>query len=224
MADDQLPELPENWAEIGKQIGLGFTEALARANIGDSVTAVTADTLSRVLSIAFKLIAPIGIGLAKAIADSEDQVTPELSKIAAAAASDVFGTNVPASAFAVRRGHASQNPVAEALGAGLMQTIAGQGSADAPSDEAAKRFLGIIVNMALEGWYQGWFFELMSSVIPYVDVGKVKTFSELDDKLANALGLGRLSRRVLGPIVDATCVTPLQWKVQQQYRQSLLPD
>jgi uncharacterized membrane protein (GlpM family) len=222
MAEIPLSEQPERWDEIGKLLGLGVVDALARGNVGDAATAVIADGFGKLLALAFKLFTPIGVGLAKGIAESEDIVAPELARIAAAAVSDVFGRDVPASAFASAHDRAGRTSVAEALGAGLLETIKGDAGALQPGEQGARRFMGMVVNMALEGWYQGWFFEFLSSIVPYFDVGKIESFGELDDTLAQALGLGRLSNRVIGPLIDATVVRPFQWQTNKTYRPELL--
>jgi hypothetical protein len=222
MDDQQGNEQPEQWEVVGRQFAAAFIEKIAQANVGDSATSILADGAGKIIALLFKLALPIGVGLAKGIADAEDTVGPDLAKMAAAGASDVFGLNVPESAFG-RRGQGAAKDVAQGLGAGLLDTI--KGSADGqiePGDAGAQRYLGLVVNMALEGWYQGWVFEFLSSMVPQLDVGKIETFGELDDTLSQALGLGRLSRRVIGPLVDATCVRPFEWQCNKTYRGTLL--
>lgn len=222
MADEQFPDQPENWNNVGKQVGAGLIEELARADIGKATTALVADIAGQILALCFKLFTPLGVGLAEGIAKAEDSIGPQLKEMAAAAASDVFGRDIPASAFGGKRRDGGAGGIGEALGKGIIDSIRGPGGTVEPGEAGAQRYLGLVVNMALEGWYQGWIFEFLSSLVPYIDIGKIESFSELDDTLANALGLGRLSRRVLGPIVDATCVTPLEWKINKDHRQTLL--
>jgi len=223
MAESADLEQPENWQEIGKQQALGIIEALAKANIGDSFSAFAVDVVGKVLALGFKLVVPIGVGLAKGISQAEDAIGPQMQEIAAAAASDVFGANIPSSAFGKGKGPGGNKNLTEALGAGFLNTVKGAGGTIEPGEQGAHRFLGLVLNMALEGWYQGWTFELLSSLVPIGDVGKIESFAELDDTLAQALGLGRLSRRVIGPIVDATCVVPLEWQTNKTYRHTMLP-
>lgn len=222
MAEPTPAEKAESWKETGEGLAAGATGYLARLNWGPSTAALVADVFGRVLAFLYKLISPIGIGLAKGIAESEDLVAPELSEIAAAAASDMFGTDVPASAFKSKRDRTGRTRAADALGKGILDQIRGESTTMAPTEAGAQRYLGMVLNMSLEGWYQGWFFEFMSSLVPYFDVGKIESFAELDDILSQTLGLGRLSRRVLGPLVDVTCVTPLEWAVNKAYRPNLL--
>lgn len=222
MADQPNFELPEDFTSVGEQMFAGVLKVALENIDPKKIGVLLADILGPVLGALAAAAAPIGVGLAKGIANAEDIVAPELADVAATAVGDMFGTDVPAAAFTSRSDRAGRSKAATALGAGFLKAIEGQGGPIEPSDEAAKRYLGTVLNMALEGWWQGWFFEFMSSLIPYFDIGKIESFAELDDTVAQALGLGRLSRRVLGPMIDATVVTPLRWKVNKQYRPELL--
>jgi len=220
---DQTPaEAPEDWQKAGEGVTSGAIGYLIKLEWSKPLATFIADCIGRILSWAYTAMSPIGIGLAKGITKSEDLVAPELAEIAAAAASDLFGTDVPASAFASRRNRGARNQAADGLGAGIINTIKGAGGPLEPSDAAAKRYLTMVLNMSLEGWYQGWMFEFMSSLVPWLDIGKIESFGELDDTLAEALGLGRVTRSVLRPIVDATVVTPLLWQTNKTYRPELL--
>ncbi|MGH8636673.1 MAG: hypothetical protein ACREUZ_06000, partial [Burkholderiales bacterium] len=222
MANGEPPEGPESWAGVGEQIAEGLASWYIKSDASKAVAAFVAEVAGKLIGALVTLTAPVGIGLAKGIANSEDLVAPALADIAATAVSDAFGINVPASAFASRRDPSGRRGAADALGAGFMRSVEGAGGAVEPSDEAAQRFLGMVMNMALEGWYQGWFFEFMTSMVPGIDVGKIESFAELDDTIMQALGLGRMTRRVVQPMLQAKVITPLQWHVNKQYRPELL--
>src|SRR5574341_66809 len=222
MAEPTPAEQPEQWESIGEQFFAGAIAAYLKSDAAKRIATDVADIVGKLLGGLFTLTAPIGIGLAKGVAESEDIVAPALADIAAAAASDMFGTNVPSSAFASKRNRGGRNSAADALGRGILEQIQGKAGSIEPGSEAAQRYLGMVLNMALEGWYQGWFFEFMTSLVPIDGIGKIESFAELDDTLAQALGLGRLSRRVLGPLVDTTVVTPLEWQTNKTYRPNLL--
>jgi len=217
-------EQPEQWDKVGQQFAVAFAETLGRMDWAKGVASILADTVGQLLGVAFTLTVPIGTGLAKGIAQAEDLVAPSLAPIAAAAASDMFGVDVPESVFASKRNRGGRTSAADALGRGILEKIKGGATTIEPGSAGAERYLGMVLNMALEGWYQGWFFEFMTSLVPGFDIGQIESFAELDDTLAQALGLGRLSRRVLGPIVNATVVTPLEWQVNKTYRPNLLSE
>jgi len=220
---DQTPaETPEQWGSVGGQIAAGMIDTIVQTDLAKFLGSNATDILTVVLATLFKLGAPIGTGFAKGIAAAEDIVAPELAEIAAAAVSDTFGTDIPASAFRQKRNRSGRNQAADQLGGAIINTIKGAGGPLEPSDAAAKRYLTMVTNMTLEGWYQGFIFEFMSSLVPWVDIGKIESFAGLDDSIANMLGLGRVTRSVLRPLVDATVVTPLRWHANKTYRPELL--
>lgn len=222
MAEPIKREITPDWDSIGGQLTAGLLRVLFESKAGDWVGTNVTEAASQILAALFKAMGPIGTGLARGIADAEDEAAPILSEMAATAASDLFGRPVPASAFKRRGGGGVSRDVGTVLGAGFLDTIKTQAGGVEPSAEPAARFLGMIINLALEGWYQGFTFEFLSSLVPYFDIGKLESFAELDDTLAQALGLGRLSRRVIGPYIDALVTTPLEWSVNKTYHPRLL--
>ncbi|MGH2667514.1 MAG: hypothetical protein ACRDH5_00050, partial [bacterium] len=223
MAEQTPAEKPEQWSGIGEQLFAGFINAWVKSDASKTVVTVAADVIGGVLGAAITAMTPVGIGLAKGIANSENLVAPALSEMAAAAVSDMFNVDVPSSAFDGGISQGGRGDAASALGAGLIKQLLGEATTLKPDDAAAARYVTFVVNMALEGWYQKWFFEFLTSLIPQLDIGKIENFGSLDDKMAAALGLGRLTRRVLSPIVDATISTPLEWHVNKTYTPRLLP-
>ncbi|MGH9806258.1 MAG: hypothetical protein ACRD9W_03185, partial [Terriglobia bacterium] len=55
-----------------------------------------------------------------------------------------------------------------------------------------------------------------------VSAGSIETFAELKDIMANALGLGRISRRVLAPPLKTLVVDPYQQLLHKTYKPTLL--
>lgn len=224
MPPETPSEQPEKWDEIGEQIFKGLATGFFKSEVTKTFTATIGDAVGALVGAAVTLLAPIGIGMAKGIAKSEDLVAPALAEMTAAAVNDMFNSNVPASAFEAGIIHGKRLGASEALAAGLIKQLVGDVSTLEPSGAAADRYVGFMMNMALEGWYQKWFFEFLTSLIPQLDIGKIENFGSLDDKMTQALGLGRLCRRVLSVIVDATIVTPLKWQTNKTYRPNLLSE
>ena len=222
MAEPTIAEQQEQFSEVAGQFLDGLLKRLAQYEVAKTVEAAATEGLGTVLGVAVRAMAPIGIGIAKGIAASENVVAPALADMAAAAVNDMFGTNVPPSTFSGGMRQGGREGAATALGKGLLEQLTGTTGELKPDDTAAARYLTFIVNMALEGWYQKWFFEFLSSLIPQLDVGKIENYGCLDDKMSQALGLGRLTRRVLSPLIDATIVTPTEWKTNLTYRPQLL--
>lgn len=222
MPDPTLAEQEEHWKSVGEQLLHGAIDAWIKSDVQKTIVNGAADVTGTLLGIAIAAVAPVGIGLARAIAQSEDVVAPALSSMAAGAVNDIFGSNIPASAFDKGIGSGARAGASTALGKGLIDLLGGGTKTVVPGDAAASRYVTAMVNMALEGWYQKWFFEFMTSLLPQLDIGKIENFGCLDDKIVKALGLNGISRRILRPIVNAAIVTPLEWKVNKELRPTML--
>lgn len=222
--DDQAPPASreEQWDKIAEALTKGAFNGLLSVDSGKMVVATTQDVLGGAVALALKLMTPIGLGFARGVSEAEDALAPHFSSFAAAAVSDIFGVAVSPSAFSSARGGAARNDGGAALGAGLLNIMRGQGAALQPTEQPAARYVSAMAGMALEDWYKGWFFELVSSLVPQIDIGKIENFGSLGDKVANVLGLAGVSRRVFRPIVDATIITPLSWQTNKTYRPQLL--
>lgn len=222
MAEPTPSERPEDWGEVGQQMFEAVLTAFLESGAEKWFIANAGQLIGDILAVAFTLTAPIGIGFAKGMADAEDLVAPAFSEAAAVAVNDIFGTNIASNTFDRARGGAARKPASDALANGLLDQMRGTRGALEPSEEPAKKYLGAMTQIALEDWFKGWFFEVLSSLVPQFDIGKIESYGALGDKVAEVLGLGRISRRVLAPLVDAAIVTPMQWSTNKSYRPNLL--
>jgi hypothetical protein len=212
----------EDWASVGKQFVAGGLESWLTSDVSKTVAATIGDLIGVILATAYTAMAPIGTGMAKGMASAEDYIAPAFAEFAATGINDIFGTNISAADFNRARGGAGGKAGGNQLGKALMDQMRGTTGELRPSDEAAARFVNAVAGMAIEDWFKGWFFEVLTSLVPQLDVGKIENYGALGDKVAQMLGVGRVSRRVLSPIVDTTIVTPLRWKLNQTYRPELL--
>lgn len=76
-------------------------------------------------------------------------------------------------------------------------------------------FVGFLLAFAIREWNFGFF----TDFLPF-ELGA--GFREIGSNIARALGLGRLARRGLTPIIDTLVQTPLQWHLNGRYPTTLL--
>lgn len=222
MAEPTIAEKVEQWKSVGAELYAGALEGWIRSDASKAVVDIFAKVIGELLGVSYVAMAPIGVGLAKAMANAEDVVAPAFSDFAAAGLNDVFGTNVSGGAFAAARGGGGRAGAGDALGRQLIAQLRGGNGPIAPSEDAAVKYVNAMATIAIEDWFKGWFFEVLSSLVPQLDIGKIEAYGALGDKVSEILGLGRISRRVLAPIVDAAIVTPLEWSVNKTYQPRLL--
>src|SRR5574342_11998 len=222
MAEQSPAEKPEDWRIVAQQIAAALADWLPQFQVAKTITAAHADAKGNLLGTVLNVLADVGVKLASSMGKAEDAAGPAFSKLAASAVSDLFGTTVSAAAFGNARDRAGRSRVAADIGEAVLRGIASTGGALAPGDAAAKRYLTMVIQLGLEGWLDGWMFELLTSLVPFAEIGSVERFADLDDTLAESLGLGRLSRRVLSPLIDVVAVTPYEWQINKTYRPKLL--
>ena len=222
MEDKTIAEKAESWAAVGEQLFVGARDAYLRSNTTNAGIDLFASVIGKLLGAAYIVMAPIGTGLAAAMANAEDQVAPAFASFAARGVNDIFGTSLSEAEFARLGGQGKSGRPGDELGRALMAQLRGGGNTLEPSDAAATKFVAAMGGMAIEDWLKGWMFEILSSLIPQLDIGKIEAYGALGDKVAGVLGLGGVSRRVLRPLVDTTIVTPFEWQLNKQYRPRLL--
>jgi hypothetical protein len=222
MADEQSPDQPVDvsaiteqvLAKIAEHVGADvFTDMLGKSLL----KALTA--LAQGIGDSLKGIARLG---GKALVAAEEPVLP----IFASSSSPSSATCLAAKCQAVRsRAAATAARAAEgarALVNAYMDAIADANAGGLePSDEGAKRIAGAAVHATLEGWFNGWILEMLGDCVP-IEWMHFKDLTELSEEVIRSLGVGRLVRRAVAPLVDVAAATPMRWKVNKQYRPTLL--
>jgi len=219
---DEVPgdaEKPTQFRQIGQEIGQGLRDAAIWNDAGGAISSALAEAVAVVIEVLIGLATPIAGGIAKGIARGEDRTEAAFGELAAVAIADALGVSVPSS-FAGRGGRSSRTASVQQMSAQVMQALIPLGNTTlAPATEPSTRYMSYVLQMGLEGWLEGWIFEMLTS-LPWFP--GIETFAELDDILARVLGLERITRRVMGPYVDACIVTPTLWHTNRTYRPQLL--
>lgn len=185
---------------------------------------VGSNTLADWVKMLIAAAIPLGVTLiepfARGIAEGENLAAPAMARLNALAINDLLGTNISESTMA---GPGAGRKVAGdiAIGDAILRSFATAGGAIQPDDAPAKKYLSLMVGYSMEGWLEGWMFQAVTQLFSLGQVNLDK-FAELDDILANALGLGRMSSRIIRPYVRTLVETPLQWKVNKTYTPTLL--
>jgi hypothetical protein len=205
-----------------------FAEAVVRRLVSvENVSRIwqgSEPTLFKVVEVALGAIVAVagtaGAELAKAIVNAEDIAEPAFQRLTRVALKDITG--IDANIGPGGGGRDGREAAARNVGAGILRALTGISGADGtgagplqPSTKAAEDYLSFVVQMSLEGWLTGLMGEMMT-------LGAVENLGDLDDALANSLGLARTSRAVMQPFINATVATPATWQVNKTYRPELL--
>lgn len=105
---------------------------------------------------------------------------------------------------------------AQAIGALLYnqlesEFVAASGGVVQPSIAPAQTFSGLAVNFGLASGIMG----VIGGLVP---IGHVDELRELGEEVARNIGLGRLVRRALTPLITTLVGNPAQWAINVKYR------
>jgi hypothetical protein len=168
----------------------------------------------------FMTLGGLAARLATIVMQIKDQGDAAYNALAEVAIKDLLDVDVRIGSTNAASAAGAHAQAVKNIGEGILRGMFGNytgGSPESlkPSAAAAERFTAMMTRLSFEGWMAGWLVELIGG-------GQLEKFGELDDKLAQTLGLGRLSRRVLAPPLSILVETPFTWLLNRTFRPSLL--
>jgi hypothetical protein len=219
--DLPIVEIPApSFSESGKQAAAGVMSAGWWKACWSAFWEFALSGWVKILTWTLSAMTSIALHGAKIIDQAETANAPEFQRLVNAGISDLFGVDVGVSTERGAAGRGSRRAAAKTIGeamlTGLFGSFSGAGAQQlTPSSKGAEDYLTTVGTLAIEGWLAGFTAELIS-------LGAIETYGELDDIVAEVLGLGRLTRRVLGPPVSILVETPFEWQLNRTYRPKLL--
>jgi len=220
------PTLPDDniasWEQVGDAVAAGVAKHVDVDAIADTVANALIKALHTTLKKSTELLIPIARTGGEALHAAEEPILPLFAAFVAPIVAGMFGSEVSETAFESRANSGDRSAASAELVDAFMAAIAGDAGADLePGDEGAKRIAGAAVTAALEGWFNGWILEMLGECVP-IEWLHFKDMTELSEEIIRALGVGRLVRRAISPLVDVTCATPMKWSVNQSFRPTML--
>jgi hypothetical protein len=157
---------------------------------------------------------------ARIIIRGEDAAEDSMAEIAKTMVADLLNIDVPRESMRRRRGQGQRKEPVNEMGTlvmnGLFEAFTPGTSGELqPSDAAARTYIQKVVGMSVEGW-------LEAGIMKAVPFHLLEGMTELDDSLAEVLGLGRMTRMVVRPAIDILVAGPYEWKLNKQFRPKLL--
>lgn len=220
MAFPPNPDQPTQYGEKAKQEAQGWYDA----GLFDALEGVVNNGLTKaansVVTFLFGGLDVIIVLVAQAVFAVLGELDPAFGTIASVVVGNMFEVPVNTDAFTNLYDSSGRKAIAHAVGNNLLKAFKGdQANVGAgelqPSTQAAEDYLGVMANLAIEGWT----FEVLGGLVPFVHLDKL---GELKDAMTRVLGLGRMSRAVLRPFVNTLIATPALWAVNKQYRPKML--
>jgi len=211
-----------DWSDIGYQLATGAVKLAIEGKGGDGLKKLLVEAQHAGGAIAWDLTETGALKLGALMHELEEIFIPIFAAFVAPIISGLFGAEVNEATFKHRLEAGGGGAAARAIVDGLMRAIAGGAGGELqPTTDGSKRIASAAVQAALESGFNAMATEVLSDLIPF-DIGHFTALAELPEGIIRALGVGRLVRRALGPLIDATCTTPARWHVNRTYRPELL--
>jgi hypothetical protein len=220
---------PPNYRQIGQALAAGQADYAAQSkpsttglsafinNPGDTILTWIAWVMAFILS---KLLCIIAF-LMRIVTSVDDAAAPGMQAVIRNSLGHVFGISAGGTPRKVATGVGGDVTGAQ-IGAMIINAMksgsaASAGSTLQPDDTAAKNFLGMTARVGVEGWIDGFIAEAIGG-------GHLASVVELVPLMNQVLGLGRMSRRAMAPLMKILVADPYTWKLHLDYRPALLAE
>jgi predicted amino acid-binding ACT domain protein len=185
---------------------MGNAIAYGQATASGAVTAAVSKSFDDASSVTTKIENAARGGLAWALAHL---------------VAHLLGIDVPPDALRGIWSGGSRSVIGSAIGRTLMSGLQGDTGTLEPGTTGTERIVGMVADLTINSWFEGIIVEWLVSVAGILS--PIDELSHLGQRIVGSLGLGRLVRRAVGPIVDVVAMTPLTWQLNKTYRPTSIP-
>lgn len=195
----------------------------AVVNTANAVGALVASAYTLVV-LAFSAIFGAAATLAVLFLEGIEQVKQsnqdKLNEVSAAALSDILGIEISAGDIPKQGSGGGSTALFVALGGKVLRGITsalggGQDTQAGPGEKGAEAFMGLGLNFAVMSAIIGLTGELAS-------LGFIEGFEDLGQDVMRSLGMGRLMRQALHPLINSTITLPYTYETNAKYKPHVL--
>jgi hypothetical protein len=222
MSDQTPAEKELDWGAIGQQIFNGLLLQLPQSGVHKAAVAVHADAKGVGWSIIHDVAVSLALRMGQTLHEIEEPFLPVIAAFVAPIIGGLFGAEVNQAEFARRMSSGNGARAGEAIVAGFLKAVQGDAAAEiTPGTGGSTRVAAAAVQASLESTFNAIVPEIISDLLP--EIGPhFKEFTELPEGIIRALGVSRLVRSALQPMVNTCCRTPATWHMNKLHRPTLL--
>jgi hypothetical protein len=218
MAEPSLTEQPPDVGAITEQVLAKVAEHFQYDVLGDAI----AQALVKAFNLTIKTLVAAAVPIAevggKTLVALEEPISPIFGAFIAPILANMFDTNVDADTFTARGNTGARTDTSRVIVDAFLAAIEREAPQPSePSAEGATRLATFGVHAAIEGWFNAFLAENLAEVIPW-DWLRLKDVVKLPEDVIASLGISRLVRRAIGPLVNATATQPMTWAANKKYR------
>lgn len=224
MADADFNSTSPPYGAIADEVTAGVLKHISLDAVADTGAASLGKFFTALLKFATENAEKLAELGGRALVEAEEPILPIFAAFVAPIVANMFGTPADAGLFHSTRNRDGRGGAARAIVDAYMAAMTPDAGGElTPSDAGAKKLAGAGVHAALEGWFNGIVPEMLGEIIP-IDWLHFHDMTELSEAIIRSLGIGRLVRRGLSPLVDVTAATPMKWKVNKVFTPALLSE
>lgn len=187
------------------------------------ITYAVPTLVSLILQLLARLIGPV-LGLLvspvmQALGTLRKSLDPSAASIATDVLGELLGTEYTGVNLQDGTDITSHLANAQTIGALLHSQLSGEfasagGITPQSGQVAAERFTGLVINFATATGILG----LLGGMCPWLHLDEVR---EVGEEVAKSLGLGRMHRRAIQPLIDIFISNPYKWYINSTYHPSV---
>jgi hypothetical protein len=199
-----------------RALGVPVIIAMLWAAFWASLIGLTGVLVSFLARIFAGVLTPVAALALETLGGIRQGIDPQVGILAQEVLTEFLGVEVGTQNIPFTTGGAAHIDRATAIGGLLFgqlekEFLAAVGGTVQPSTKPAETFSGLAVNFGLASGIMG----LIGGLVP---VGHVDEVRELGEEVATNIGLGRLVRRALTPLVQILVANPATWALNIKYR------
>lgn len=217
VAASATPEFEGWWAVFFQQL-IQNLPSIFEGN-KEVLSSVAAEVAATIVEFAIEVTSEIGKRVGESVDEFEQTAGPEIERAAAVALSDFFGVSISAGQISRGRSSGAKFAFAENLGSFVLEQMFGAfevptGITPDSGRAGAERMLGFNIGTTIESW--------LGSVVSKAPLVRwIPNWADLDEIMMQALGLGRMNRRIMGPLLKVLIADPFLWDLNRTFTPAL---
>jgi hypothetical protein len=210
MSDETPAEKVLDWKQIGTLLSVGASAGFSPEQLFKAWIAAKLESQGGTQSLVWNTAVESAVLAGETLHKIEEPFLPLFASFVAPILSGLFGAEFDEGEFSRAMARGAGNRGATAIMEGFhARDRRRHPRRDRPDDAGAKRIAAAAVQAELESQFNALVPDLLSHLLPF-DIGHFEGLQELPEGIIRALGVSRLVRRALQPIVTC-CTTPATW-------------
>lgn len=217
VTNSSIPAFEGWWATFFSAL-LDFSPTALEAN-KEGISSLIAEVAATLVELSIEITSEVGRRIGESVTEFEATAGPLILEAAAEALSDYFGTTISPAQIARGRSQGQKAAFAQNLGSFILESMFGafevpQNITPDVGRRNAERILGFNVGTTLESW--------LGKVVSTTPLTKwIPNWADLDEVMQQTLGLGRINRRIMGPLLKILIADPFAWDLNRTFAPAL---